>query len=180
MEAFTPEQVQWKSFLGGVGARIQYRWSIQESVFEAFENYRLTAGVWGGFWSLIITNCEKVARVSKACTSICMWARAMHLYYIVCKEVAPKRALLAEAQGQLDEVMIELNCARAKLKDVLLVEHRISNIYRKIHSQQKNLVQPICFFCYFLGSKFTPSKKISYIPSVFFVIFWGVNSRSQF
>jgi hypothetical protein len=73
---------------------------------------------------------------------------------MVCKEVAPKRALLAEAQGQLGEVMIELNGARAKLKEVLLVEHRISNIYRKIQSQQKNLVQPICFFCYFLGGKF--------------------------
>jgi hypothetical protein len=77
---------------------------------------------------------------------------------MVCKELAPKRALLAEAQGQLDEVMIELNGARAKLKEVLLVEHRISNIYRKIHSQQKNLVQPIFFL----------------------VIFWGLNSRSQF
>ncbi|KAH8941010.1 hypothetical protein BDL97_14G015200 [Sphagnum fallax] len=61
---------------------------------------------------------EQVARVSKACTSICMWARAMHSYYMVCKEVAPKRALLAEAQGQLDQVMIELNGARAKLKEV--------------------------------------------------------------
>ncbi len=107
---------------------------------------------------MIIINCEKVARVSKACTSICMWARAMHSYYMVCKEVAPKRALLAEAQGQLDQVMIELNGARAKLKEVLLVEHRIGNIYRKIHSQQRNL----------------------YNPSVLCVLFWGVNSRSPF
>ncbi len=45
MESFTPEQVQWKSFLGGVGAHIQYRWSIQESIFEAFKNYRLMGGV---------------------------------------------------------------------------------------------------------------------------------------
>jgi hypothetical protein len=87
---------------------------------------------------------------------------------MVCKEVAPKRALLAEAQGQLDAVMIELNGARAKLKEVLLVKHRISNIYRKIHSQQGNLVQPICFFCSFLGGKFkitilanhTPKKEL--------------------
>jgi len=113
---------------------------------------------------LIITNCEKVARVSKACTSICMWARAMHSYYMVCKEVEPKRALLAEAQGQLDEVMIELNGARAKLKEVLLVEHRISNIYRKIHSEQKNLVQPICFFCYFLGGKFKITILANHTP----------------
>ncbi|KAG0617480.1 hypothetical protein M758_5G192300 [Ceratodon purpureus] len=59
-----------------------------------------------------------VARVSKACTSICMWCRAMHSYYLVCKVVAPKRAQLAEANAQLAEVMIELNGARAKLAEV--------------------------------------------------------------
>ena len=26
---------------------------------------------------------EAIAKVSKACTSICMWARAMHTYYLV-------------------------------------------------------------------------------------------------
>lgn len=57
--------------------------------------------------------------MSKACTSICMWVRAMHSYYLVCKVVAPKRAQLAEATAQLDEVMIELNGAREKLKEVL-------------------------------------------------------------
>ncbi len=113
---------------------------------------------------MIIINCEKVARVSKACTSICMWARAMHSYYMVCKEVAPKRALLAEAQGQLDVVMIELNGARAKLKEVLLVEHRISNIYRKFHSQKRNLVQPICFLCSFLGDKFKITILANHTP----------------
>lgn len=61
---------------------------------------------------------KKVARVSKACTSICMWVRAMHSYYLVCKVVAPKRAQLAEANAQLAEVMIELNGARAKLAEV--------------------------------------------------------------
>jgi hypothetical protein len=83
---------------------------------------------------------------------------------MVCKEVAPKRALLAEAQGQLDAVMIELNGARAKLKEVLLVEHRISNIYRKIHSQQRNFVQPICFLCSFLGGKFKITSLANHTP----------------
>ena len=32
-----------------------------------------------------------IARVSKACTSICQWVRAMHKYHFVAKAVAPKR-----------------------------------------------------------------------------------------
>jgi len=47
-----------------------------------------------------------------------MWVRAMHSYYLVCKVVAPKRAMLADANAQLEEVMIELNTARAKLAEV--------------------------------------------------------------
>lgn len=32
-----------------------------------------------------------IAKVSKACTSICLWVRAMHTYHFVVKAVAPKR-----------------------------------------------------------------------------------------
>ncbi len=34
---------------------------------------------------------ENIAKVSKACTSICQWVRAMHKYHFVSKAVAPKR-----------------------------------------------------------------------------------------
>ncbi|KAL2653916.1 hypothetical protein R1flu_022044 [Riccia fluitans] len=61
---------------------------------------------------------EQVARVSKACTSICMWVRAMHSYFLVCKVVAPKRVQLAEAQAVLDGVLAQLHDAQAKLKEV--------------------------------------------------------------
>ena len=37
---------------------------------------------------------EAVQKVSKACTSICMWVRAMHKYHHVAKAVEPKRAAL--------------------------------------------------------------------------------------
>jgi dynein heavy chain len=47
-----------------------------------------------------------------------MWVRAMHSYYMVCKVVAPKRAQLAEANAQLEAVMLELNAARTKLAEV--------------------------------------------------------------
>ena len=32
-----------------------------------------------------------IAKVSKACTSICQWVRAMHKYHFVVRAVAPKR-----------------------------------------------------------------------------------------
>ena len=38
---------------------------------------------------------RRVKKVSKACTSICMWARAMHTYYNVSLAIEPKRAALA-------------------------------------------------------------------------------------
>ena len=34
---------------------------------------------------------QAISKVSKACTSICQWVRAMHKYYFVSKAVAPKR-----------------------------------------------------------------------------------------
>ena len=42
-----------------------------------------------------------IAKSSKACTSICMWVRAMHKYHFVAKGVEPKRRALAEAQEEL-------------------------------------------------------------------------------
>ncbi|KAF8071068.1 Dnah1 [Scenedesmus sp. PABB004] len=61
---------------------------------------------------------EAVAKVSKACTSICMWVRAMHLYHTVALGVAPKRAALAAAQEALDATLAELAAAQARLAAV--------------------------------------------------------------
>ncbi|WIA31960.1 hypothetical protein OEZ86_002815 [Tetradesmus obliquus] len=66
---------------------------------------------------------EAVARVSKACTSICMWVRAMHLYHTVALGVAPKRAALAAAQESLDKTLAELANAQARL---LAVQEKIA------------------------------------------------------
>ena len=46
-----------------------------------------------------------IAKVSKACTAICMWSRSMHKYHFVAKGVAPKRAALKGAQEELAETM---------------------------------------------------------------------------
>jgi dynein heavy chain len=61
---------------------------------------------------------EKVAKVSKACTSMCMWARAMDVYSRVIREVEPKRAKLAGAQAELKIVMEGLAQKQAQLQEV--------------------------------------------------------------
>ena len=43
----------------------------------------------------------------------------MDKYESVAKEVAPKKAKLAEAEGQLEGVMVGLRALQAELKDIL-------------------------------------------------------------
>ena len=59
-----------------------------------------------------------IERSSKACTAICMWARAMYKYHFVAMGVAPKRARLKEAEDELDVVMKQLKVAKDTLKEV--------------------------------------------------------------
>uniref|UniRef100_A0A8C5LU47 Dynein axonemal heavy chain 6 n=1 Tax=Leptobrachium leishanense TaxID=445787 RepID=A0A8C5LU47_9ANUR len=61
---------------------------------------------------------EKVEKVSKACRSMCMWARAMDLYSRVLKDVGPKKQKLAAAQTELDATMATLRQKQKKLRDV--------------------------------------------------------------
>ncbi|XP_065685160.1 dynein axonemal heavy chain 1 isoform X1 [Hydra vulgaris] len=71
---------------------------------------------------------EAIAKVSKACTSICQWVRAMHKYHFVAKGVAPKRACLEKAQEELAETQRALNAAKAKLA---LVEEGVAMLQAK-------------------------------------------------
>ncbi|KAL3318377.1 Dynein heavy chain 1, axonemal [Cichlidogyrus casuarinus] len=57
-----------------------------------------------------------IAKVSKACTSICMWVRAMHKYHHVAKSVAPKRAALKASEIELEATEKQLKEARSRLK----------------------------------------------------------------
>ena len=59
-----------------------------------------------------------IERSSKACTAICMWARAMYKYHFVALGVAPKRARLREAEEELAVVMAQLADAKALLQSV--------------------------------------------------------------
>jgi dynein heavy chain len=61
---------------------------------------------------------KAIEKASKACTAICMWARAMHKYHFVALGVAPKRAALKEAEAELAVVMSVLAKAKAELQAV--------------------------------------------------------------
>ncbi|XP_018600098.2 dynein heavy chain 1, axonemal isoform X2 [Scleropages formosus] len=59
-----------------------------------------------------------IAKVSKACTSICQWVRAMHVYHFVARAVEPKRQALNEAQEDLALTQRILDNAKEKLTAV--------------------------------------------------------------
>ncbi|XP_067444208.1 dynein axonemal heavy chain 1 isoform X2 [Thunnus thynnus] len=59
-----------------------------------------------------------IAKVSKACTSICQWVRAMHVYHFVARAVEPKRQALQEAQEDLAVTQRILDDANEKLAAV--------------------------------------------------------------
>lgn len=61
---------------------------------------------------------ELCFQVSKACTSICQWVRAMHKYHFVAKSVAPKREKLRIAQEELSETQRLLDAAKSRLEAV--------------------------------------------------------------
>eukprot|EP00040_Diaphanoeca_grandis_P037866 m.251032 g.251032 ORF g.251032 m.251032 type:complete len:4203 (+) comp33890_c0_seq2:91-12699(+) len=58
---------------------------------------------------------EAVAKVSKACTAICSWVRAMDKFYHVNRMVAPKRAALKEATELLEITKKKLAGLRSNL-----------------------------------------------------------------
>lgn len=62
---------------------------------------------------------SKIAKVSKACQSLCMWVHAMYKYYFVNLSVAPKKAALARAQEELDKTQRALAAAKARMKEVM-------------------------------------------------------------
>ncbi|XP_028841933.1 dynein heavy chain 1, axonemal isoform X2 [Denticeps clupeoides] len=69
-----------------------------------------------------------IAKVSKACYSICEWVRAMYKFHFIHKEVEPKRKALKEAQDDLTQTQHILNEQRQKLA---AVEHRMTTLLKK-------------------------------------------------
>uniref|UniRef100_A0A8C9DGR4 Dynein axonemal heavy chain 1 n=1 Tax=Prolemur simus TaxID=1328070 RepID=A0A8C9DGR4_PROSS len=80
-----------------------------------------------------------IAKVSKACTSICQWVRAMHKYHFVAKAVEPKRQALREAQDDLEVTQRILEEAKQRL---LEVENGIATMqakYRECIAKKEDL-----------------------------------------
>ncbi|XP_045475837.1 dynein axonemal heavy chain 3 [Harmonia axyridis] len=61
---------------------------------------------------------DRIKSVSTACEGLCKWVRAMEVYDRVIKIVAPKKARLEEAEGELAVLMETLNAKRAQLQEV--------------------------------------------------------------
>jgi dynein heavy chain len=74
-----------------------------------------------------------VAKVSKACTSLCLWCHAMDVYSDVAKEVEPKRKRLAEMSATLDAAMALLASKQADLK---AVEDRVADLQQQLENAQ--------------------------------------------
>jgi len=68
---------------------------------------------------------EAVKKSSKAAYGISQWVRAMHTYFYVSRDVAPKRAALKGAEDELKEVNEALAIKMAELKGV---EEKIANL----------------------------------------------------
>lgn len=63
-----------------------------------------------------------------ACTSLCLWARAIYKYNDVAQTIAPKKAKLAEAEGQLNAAQKVLGEKRAALAAVVAKVAQASSI----------------------------------------------------
>ena len=62
---------------------------------------------------------ERVSKVSKAATGLCMWCHAMSVYADVAKEVEPKKKKVAEMKEEMDKAQALLDEKRAALKTVV-------------------------------------------------------------
>ncbi|CAF1941259.1 unnamed protein product [Rotaria magnacalcarata] len=58
----------------------------------------------------------KIEKTSKACKSLCMWSRAMYTFYMINKEVAPRKEALANAEAELAIVKEVLATKKRELK----------------------------------------------------------------
>lgn len=76
----------------------------------------------------------KVAKVSKACKSLCMWVHAMYKYYFVNQKIAPKKAALANAKVELEKTEAVLADARKKMQ---IVANNLCTLQEKLNEKIK-------------------------------------------
>ncbi|KIY97683.1 Dynein heavy chain 3, axonemal [Monoraphidium neglectum] len=76
---------------------------------------------------------ETVKKASKAAYGLCCWVRAMEAYDRVAKVVAPKKAALATAEAEFEQLMVGL---RAKKAELAAVEARVEELNSKLREMQ--------------------------------------------
>ncbi|KAL0246333.1 hypothetical protein GEMRC1_007545 [Eukaryota sp. GEM-RC1] len=76
---------------------------------------------------------DVVRNVSVAAMSLCMWARAIDVYFKVAKTVEPKKARLREAQANLSS-------SQAKLKEKQLELKKVEDKLAELQSQYENQI----------------------------------------
>lgn len=77
--------------------------------------------------------------MSAACEGLCKWVRAMEVYDRVIKIVAPKKAKLEEAEGELAVQMETLNAKRAQLQEVTDKLQALNDEFAAMTKQKKEL-----------------------------------------
>ena len=82
---------------------------------------------------------EVIAKVSKACTSICMWVHAMYKFYHVSRSIEPKRQALASSNGELKVTMDGLASTKAKLAEVVAKLDELDKNYQEAVRKQNEL-----------------------------------------
>lgn len=86
---------------------------------------------------------EAIKKVSTACEGLCKWVRAMEVYDRVIKVVAPKKAMLAEAEAALALQMETLNAKRALLQEVSQKLQSLNDEFAECMREKKKLEDQI-------------------------------------
>ena len=86
---------------------------------------------------------ERLEKVSKAATGICMWVRAMETYDRVAKLVGPKKEKLAEAEAEYAVVMKALKIKQAELKEILDKLQALNDKLDGLKQEQEDLAYQV-------------------------------------
>ena len=82
-----------------------------------------------------------------------MWARAMETYDRVAKDIAPKKAKLAEAEASYGTVMSALKIKQADLQKVLDKVQALNDKLDGLKQEQKDLAFQVFSLIYFLNQR---------------------------
>ena len=86
---------------------------------------------------------QAIEKVSKACTSICMWVRAMDKFHHVSRSIEPKRQALESSTAELKVTMDGLAITKAKLQEVVDKLDRLDSEYKEAIRKQQELADKV-------------------------------------